>query len=134
MSATQLLPIIAILSIVTVEFGGHALLRFITTDAGELGELRERFFRAGHAHAGVLLILSLVYLLYLPRAELSEGMEWLFGGMLLVGVLAQSSGFFIHLGIGKEGKSSAGTALTRVGALLIAAALVALAVALFGVA
>ena len=39
MEPTEILPIIAILSVVTVEFGGHALLRFITTDPETLGEL-----------------------------------------------------------------------------------------------
>jgi hypothetical protein len=127
---TEILPIVAILSVVTVEFGGHALLRFITTDRDKLGALRERFFRAGHAHAGVLLVLSLVYLLYLPRAEFSHAWEWVLGIVLLVGVLAQSGGFFVHVGVGKEGSTSAGTTLTRVGGLLIAASLIALAVGL----
>lgn len=67
MEPTEILPIIALLSVVMVEFGGHAMLRFVTTDRDKLGEFRERFFRAGHAHAGVLLVLSLVYLLYLSR-------------------------------------------------------------------
>lgn len=130
MEPIEILPIIAIFSVVTVEFGGHALLRFITTDRDRLGEFRERFFRAGHAHAGVLLVLTLVYLLYLPRSGFSDGLEWLFGVVLLIGVLAQSGGFFVHLGVGKDGSRSAGTTLTRGGALLIAAALVALAVGL----
>ncbi|MCA2223831.1 hypothetical protein [Nonomuraea aurantiaca] len=132
MEPTEVLPIIAIASLVTVEFGGHALLRFITTDRGRLGELRERFFRAGHAHAGVLLLLSLVYLLYLPRAGFSDGLEWLAGGVLLVGVLAQSGGFFLHLAVGEPGARSSGTMLTRGGGLLLAAALIALAVGLAG--
>jgi hypothetical protein len=42
---------------------------------------------------------------------------------LLVGVLAQSGGFFLHLGLGREGERSAGTLVTRAGALLIAVAL-----------
>ncbi|MBT2235756.1 hypothetical protein [Nonomuraea sp. NEAU-A123] len=37
--------ILPIASMVTVEFGGHALLRFITTDREKLGEFRERSFR-----------------------------------------------------------------------------------------
>ncbi|MGK5671844.1 hypothetical protein ACSNOB_03225 [Micromonospora sp. URMC 106] len=130
MEPTDILPIVAILSIVTVEFGGHALLRFITTDRDRLGAFRERFFRAGHAHAGVLLVLSLVYLLYLPRAGFSEAGEWLCGVVLLTGILAQSGGFFLHLGVGKEGGRSPGTMLTRSGALLLAVALVALAAGL----
>jgi hypothetical protein len=130
MEPTEILPIVAILSIVTVEFGGYALLRFITTDRDKLGAFRERFFRAGHAHAGVLLVLSLVYLLYLPRAGFSNAWEWLLGLALLVGVLAQSGGFFMHLGMGKEGAGSVGTTVTRAGALLIAASLIGLAVGL----
>ena len=125
---TRLLPIIALLSLVTVEYGGWALLGFLT-GRGELGAFREQFFRAGHAHAGVLLVLSLVYFIYLERAGYSEGMQWL-AGLLLVGVLAQSGGFFVHLGVGQERRSSAGTVLTRSGALLIAAALVVLAIGL----
>lgn len=130
MTAPELLPVIAIFSLVTVEFGGHAMLKFVTTQHGALTPLRERFFRAGHAHAGVLLTLSLVYFLYLPRAGFSSGGQWLFGILLLVGVLAQSGGFFLHLAVGSEGRSSPGTHLTRTGALLIAAALIALGVEL----
>ncbi|MFF2022785.1 hypothetical protein ACFVW2_13430 [Streptomyces sp. NPDC058171] len=130
MEAYELLPIVALFALVTVEFGGHALLQFITTRQGTLTPLRERSFRAGHAHAGVLLILSLVYFLYLPQAEFSSGTDWLFGVLLLVGVLAQSGGFFVHLALGSEGRPSLGTHLTRAGALLIAAALVALGVGL----
>ncbi|MEV1243038.1 hypothetical protein ACIBO2_30810 [Nonomuraea sp. NPDC050022] len=132
MEPTKVLPIIAIASLVTVEFGGHALLRFITTDRDKLGEFRERFFRAGHAHAGALLLLSLVYLLYLPRAGFSDGLEWLTGGVLLAGVLAQSGGFFLHLAVGEQGARSSGTMVTRAGGLLLAAALIALAVGLVG--
>jgi hypothetical protein len=126
---TNILPIAAVLSLVTVEYGGWALLTLITGREG-LAQWQRGFFRAGHAHAGVLLVLSLVYLLYLPRADFSDGLEWVAGGVLLAGVLAQSGGFFVHLGIGQEGKSSAGTKLTRAGATLIAAALVTLAVGL----
>jgi hypothetical protein len=126
---TNILPIASVLSLVSVEYGGWALLTFITGREG-LAQWQRGFFRAGHAHAGVLLVLSLVYLLYLPRADFSDGLEWVAGGVLLAGVLAQSGGFFLHLAIGQEGEPSAGTKLTRAGATLIAAALVTLAVGL----
>ncbi|MFD0854586.1 hypothetical protein ACFQ07_20280 [Actinomadura adrarensis] len=132
MEPTEVMPIVALLSIVTVEFGGHSLLMFITTRRGTLGELRERFFRAGHAHAGVLLVMSLVYFLYLPRADYSNGLEWTWSASLLAGVLAQSGGFFVHLWVGQPGARSVGTALTRTGALLIAVALIALSAGLIG--
>ncbi len=97
---------------------------------GRLSDFQERFFRAGHAHAGVLLVLSLIYFLYLDRTGYSEGMRWLAGGVLLVGILAQSGGFFIHLWLGEHGRTSPGTVVTRGGALLLAAALIALVVGL----
>ena len=64
MEPTTLLPAISLLLLVSVEYGGWSLLGFLT-GRGQLGEFREQFFRAGHAHAGVLLVLSLVYFLYL---------------------------------------------------------------------
>jgi hypothetical protein len=134
MEPTNILPIVAVLSLVGVEYGGWALLSFISGGAGRrrasLSDWQRGFFRAGHAHAGVLLVLSLVYLLYLPRADFSDRFEWIAGGVLLAGVLAQSGGFFLHLGVGEPGRSSAGTRLTRTGAVLIGAALVALGVGL----
>jgi hypothetical protein len=51
-------------------------------------------------------------------------------GGLLAGVLAQSGGFFLHLAVGEPGRPSAGTKLTRTGAVVIAAALVTLATGL----
>lgn len=129
MEPTTVLPIAAIFSLVTVEYGGWALLTFLTGREG-LSDWQKGFFRAGHAHAGVLLVLTLVYLLYLPRADFSDGLEWVAGGVLLAGVLAQSGGFFLHLGIGQQGRPSPGTRLTRAGAILIAAALVTLGVGL----
>jgi hypothetical protein len=107
---------------------GWALLGFLTGH-GTLGPFREQFFRAGHAHAGVLLVLSLAYFVYLGRAGYSASVQWL-AGALLVGVLAQSGGFFVHLGLGQQGRSTPGTVLTRGGALLIAAALIILAIGL----
>ena len=135
MKATEFLPIVSVLSLVTVEFGGWALLGFLT-GRGSLGDEpavadhRLRFFRAGHAHAGVLIVLSLVYYLYLVRADFSNGFDWLVGVILVAGTLAQSGGFFIHLARGAPGAPSLGTTVTRLGALLIAAALIILAIGL----
>ena len=129
MEPTTLLPVISLLLLVSVEYGGWSLLGFLT-GRGQLGEFQEQFFRAGHAHAGVLLVLSLVYFLYLDRTGYSTAVQWLAGLLLLLGILAQSSGFFIHLGLGQKNRSSLGTIVTRTGALLLAAALIVLAIGL----
>jgi hypothetical protein len=129
MEPTRVLPIISVFSLVSVEYGGYALLGFLTRGAG-LGGFRERFFRAGHAHAGVLLVLSLVYFVYLDRTDYASGVRWLAGGLLLVGILSQSGGFFLHMWRGQPGRRSVGTQVTAAGAVLIAAALITLAVGL----
>lgn len=126
MNPMTFFPVVIIISLVTVEIGGASLLRMLTTDS-ELSEFDEQFFRAGHGHAGVLLILSLVYFLYLDRAGLSEQMQWVAGGALALGVLAQSGGFFLHLALGEPNQASAGTFMTIGGGILIAIALITLA-------
>ncbi len=134
MQPTRVLPAVSVLSLISVEYGGWALLGFLTgrgqLGEGRLQEFREKFFRAGHAHAGVLLVLSLIYFLYLDRTTYSNRTQWLAGSLLLSGILAQSGGFFVHLGLGRPNQSSPGTVVTRTGALLIAAALIILAVGL----
>jgi hypothetical protein len=113
----------------TVEYGGWALLSFVSSRSGQLSNFQTQFFRAGHAHAGVLLVLSLVYFLYLGNnTDFAESTQWIAGAILLAGILAQSGGFFLHLAVGGEALSSLGTRLTRSGALLIATALVILVV------
>ena len=79
MEPTRVLPIVAVRSLMAVEYGGWALLTFISGREG-LADWQQGFFRAGHAHAGVLLLLSLVYVLYLPRADFSNGLDWVVGG------------------------------------------------------
>jgi len=125
MEPTKVLPVISLVSLIGVEYGGWALLSFLTTRGG-LNDVQRQFFRAGHAHAGVLLVLSLVYFLYLDRTRLGDATRWLAGAILLGGVLAQSGGFFLHMAVAQPGRGSIGTRVTRTGALLIATALVIL--------
>ena len=127
MEPTQVLPIVALLSLAGVEYGGWALLSFLTVREG-LDDFQKQFFRAGHAHAGVLLVLSLVYFVYLDRTDFREAIQWVAGAVLLAGILAQSGGFFLHLAVGRPGAASVGTRVTRAGALAIGVALVTLAV------
>ena len=127
---TRWLAVFAIAGVLGVLYGGWALLTFVSgmprPSAAQL-----RFFRDGHAHAGVLLVLSLVYFRYLPEANFSEALRWLTGLTMLAGVMAQSGGFFVHMvTAAEEGGASLGTKLTRLGALLIGGALVALAIGL----
>lgn len=114
-------------AIVTVEFGGWSLLGMLTSQ-GAITEFEEQFFRAGHAHAGVLLTLALIYFVLMDRTDFDAPRQRLLGLTLLTGILLQSGGFFLHMLIGEEGGSSSGTLITRIGAVLLAVALIGLGV------
>lgn len=61
----------------TVAFGGTSLLNMlITSETGYVDNpLRQDLMRAGHAHAGVLLILSLVILKYVDETNLTASLK-----------------------------------------------------------
>src|SRR5436305_400261 len=63
----------------TVMFGGLSLLNFLTWNSPGYANnpLRHDLCRAGHAHAGVYLVLSLVMLRYVDEAVLSPFWKWL---------------------------------------------------------
>lgn len=63
---------ILLLSLVAVESGGLFMKRVVEGRA-PANELQRSFFRAGHAHAGVLLILSIVILAVIDHAALASG-------------------------------------------------------------
>jgi len=61
----------------TVMFGGVSLLQMLINDPSyQANALRQDLWRAGHAHAGVLLVLSLVALRYVDEARFSDGLRW----------------------------------------------------------
>ncbi len=60
----------------TVVYGGASIRTLLVGDpAYAQNQLRHDLWRAGHAHAGVLLILSLVTLRYVDEANLPEGIK-----------------------------------------------------------
>lgn len=129
MKPSTTLAAMVLFAIVTVEFGGWSLLGFLTSTNG-LSTFEEQFFRAGHAHAGVLLILALAYLPLMDRTRFTTRTQWMLGLTLLGGILLQSGGFFVHMLTGDEGVASPGTWMTRSGAVLLAIVLISLGVGL----
>src|SRR5262245_27111002 len=122
----KLFTVIALVSLPTVMFGGYSLLRLSTVK--KLTPFQETYFRAGHAHAGVLLVLSLVSLVLLGGTDFGNGVRWLVCLLLLLGVLAQSGGMFLHAFTGTAGVWSRGNTLTVGGGILLAVAMLLLAV------
>jgi hypothetical protein len=129
MDLTNVLAAISLISLVTVMFGGYSLLRLL--NAGDtLSSFQMNQFRAGHAHAGVLLILSLLMVMLLERTDYGDTMRTAMYAVAFAGGLAQSGGFFLHMFLGAPGKASRGTTLTATGAILLVISVLTLAVGL----
>ena len=66
---TEILAGLLLISVPGVQFGGYSLLRLVTRreHGWEDNQLRRSLWRAGHAHAGVWIILALVVLLYVDQ-------------------------------------------------------------------
>jgi heme/copper-type cytochrome/quinol oxidase subunit 4 len=122
--AETVLTVIVLILLPTVMYGGYSLLELQVS--GGLNEFQNTYFRAGHAHAGVLLVLTLAALSVAGRFGLSDGLTWAFGVLLVVGALAQSGGMFLHMALGQPGQWSLGNTVTTVGAVLLVVGLVML--------
>jgi hypothetical protein len=129
MDAVRLFTILTWIALPTVMYGGASLLGLLLR-GNVLTPFQVANFRAGHAHAGVLLIMALVYYAALDTTGLAESWRLIACLALVVGILAQSGGFFLHMGIGRPDRPSLGTRLTLGGALLLAAAVALLVYAL----
>lgn len=114
----------------TVMYGGYVLLRLLTAKEA-LTPFRRTWFRAGHAHAGVLLLMALVYFQYMEQTTLSVAVKHIGSGTFVAGILAQSGGFFIHMMRGEPEKPSVGTTVTAFGGILLTVAIGMLVYALF---
>jgi hypothetical protein len=90
---------ITLLTVPTIIYGGLTLLGVLTRgDAGlpgpSLTPLQQALFRAGHAHAGVLVILSLVLQLALDHARLAGAWAWAARAGAPLAAILVSGGFF----------------------------------------
>ncbi len=90
---------ITLLTVPTVIYGGLTILGVLTGSAAglkppQLTALQQSLFRAGHAHAGVLVILSLVLQLALDSARLDPGWRWAARIAAPAAAVLVSGGFF----------------------------------------
>lgn len=88
---------IVLLTVIGVAYGGTFMLRVVTGKQGA-NDLQKSFFRAGHAHAGVLVILGLVTLLLLDAAKVTSWMHFGAIGVLVAAILIPAGFFFSPLG------------------------------------
>ena len=125
-SAGQLLVILP-----TVIFGGVSILTLIIRDPRYWqNSLRKQFWRAGHAHAGVLLILSLVALLYVDQTDLSETWKQVVRSAIPSAAIFLPAAYFLSVLSPTATKPNALIYLAYVGAAVLAFGLIVLGVGL----
>ena len=125
MNGLRVWIVLAWIALPTVMFGGYSLLRLVNR-RGVLTPFQVTWFRAGHAHAGVLLLMSLLYYTFLGATPLPIALKHVACAVLVLGILAQSGGFFIHMMVGKPDQPSIGTDVTTAGAVLLTCAIAVL--------
>ena len=96
---SQMLAGILLVVIPTVMYGGLTLLTALTKNQPGYNDnpLRHDLWRAGHAHAGVYLILSLVMLRYVDEAALSSFWAWLARTGVAIAAILIPAAFFLSV-------------------------------------
>jgi len=133
MSATSLrFAAILLLAVPTIEYGGYSLLSMISKrDPGYMeNPVRRHLFRAGHAHAGVWLILALVALLYVDRANLSDAWRNVARYGFAAGPILMPLGFFLSVVSPRATRPQKTIVLVYLGALALAIATITLGIGL----
>jgi len=123
---------ILMIVIPTIEFGGYSLLRYLTRhQVGYMDNpVRRALFTAGHAHAGVLVILALLALLFVDRANLGDGAKAFVRNAVALAPILVSAGFFLSIVSPAATRPNRLIVLVYAGALSLAAGTVTLGVGL----
>jgi drug/metabolite transporter superfamily protein YnfA len=128
----RMLAGILLVVVPSVMYGGLSLLFFLTGHATGYVDnpLRHDLWRAGHAHAGVYLVLSLVMLRYVDEAALSPFWKWLARIGAPVAAILIPAAFFLSV-ISPSAREPNGLInLAYIGAIFLATAVVTLGVGL----
>jgi hypothetical protein len=121
--ASRRLAGILLILVPTVAFGGASLLSMIVGEApGYLDNpVRQDLWRAGHAHAGIMLILSLVLLRYVDDTGLDGGWLWIARHGVPLAAVLMPAGFFLSILPPDATEPSALIALVPLGGLFLVA-------------
>jgi hypothetical protein len=131
-NTTKLLAGIIVVTVPTIEFGGAFLLRLLRgTEHGYVDNpMRQNLFRAGHAHAGVLVILSLVIQLLADGLGPPTTMNLIARLGAPSAAILMPLGFFLSVASPTAQKPNKLIALVYIGAVLLAVGTVVLGILL----
>lgn len=114
-----------------VVYGGTSILSLLVGDPGYAQNgLRQDLWRAGHAHAGVLLVLALVTLRYVDEATLPGGLKSFVRHSIPAAAILLPAAFFLSVLSPEATEPNALINLAYVGAVSLAAGLLVLGIGL----
>lgn len=130
--ATRWMVALLFISVPTIAFGGYFLLTILRRKAGTEGisEVQRTYFRAGHAHAGVLVLLAIVGQFVLDYARFPDSAVWALRIGLVVAPLLISGGFFGGAPRTPDSKPAALIALVPIGAVVLSVTTVGVGISL----
>lgn len=128
----RLMSGIILITVPTIQYGGYFLLTSLMDKGSGYMEnpLRQNFFRAGHAHAGVIVILSLVCQMLADAAVLPSPLIWAVRIGVPLSAILISSGFFFSVLPPTATQASGAVTLIYAGAVILAVGVVTLGVGL----
>jgi hypothetical protein len=128
----KMLSGIILITVPTIQYGGYFLLTSLMdkTSGYMDNPLRQNFFRAGHAHAGVIIILSLVCQVLADAALLPPSLLWTARIAVPLAALLIPAGFFFSMLSPTATQPSAAVGLIYVGAAVLAVGVLLLGVGL----
>ncbi len=94
--STKIVSGYILITIPAIIYGGYFLLKLLSGqhDDMDLTDFQKSMFRAGHGHAGVLVILSLVVQIFIDHAKLSNTLKWITRISFPASAILVSGGFF----------------------------------------
>lgn len=120
---------VALIAAVTVTSGGAFLAR-LASGGVPATEFQRSFFRAGHGHAGVFIVLGLVCVVLADATALTGFWAWLArAGVLVAAILMPAGFFFSAMGQGRE-RPNRWIVLVIAGGVVLVASLLTLGIGL----
>ncbi|MEV1242189.1 hypothetical protein [Nonomuraea sp. NPDC049750] len=123
---------VLLITVPAVAFGGVSLLTFLMRNVPGYNDnpVRRSLWRAGHAHAGVLVLFGLVAMLYVDQADLSDGLKSLVRILIVTAPILMPLGFFLSVVRPSDTKPSKLIGLTVVGGAALAVGTLTLGIGL----
>lgn len=129
---TRIMAGVILITVPTIQYGGYFLLTQLVDRASGYWQnpLRQNFFRAGHAHAGVIVLLALICQLLADGAALPVPLLWMARVGVPLAAILIPAGFFFSMVSPSATEPNGFISLIYAGAAVLAVSVLTLGVGL----